>query len=69
VREVVVTFQDETVARFAVDRPDLVNVFDRACAGEFAAQRLVRQMVAERYRAAKVSAVRLVKERRLGVEI
>ena len=68
-REVVVTFQDEMVQRFAVDRPDLVDVYDRACAGEFAAQRIVRQMVGERYRGAKVAAVRLVKVRRLTVDI
>jgi hypothetical protein len=69
VREVVVTFQDESVQRFAIDRPDLVAVFDRAHGGEYAAQRVVRQLVAERYRAAKVHAVRLVRDRRFAVEI
>ena len=67
-QEVEVTYQDETVSRFAVDRPDLEDVYDRAYAGEVAAQRLVRQMVGERYRAAKIYAVHLLRDRRLSVE-
>lgn len=69
VRNVMVTFHDERVQQFAVDRPDLIDVFDRAHAGEYAAQRLLRQIVIERYRTAKVVSIRLVKDRRFSVEI
>ncbi len=68
-REVVVSFHDERVQQFAIDRPDLVAVFDRAHAGEYAAQRLLRQIVGERYSAAKVVSTRLVKDRRFSIGI